>query len=267
MHRTGSCHCHAVAFTVADVPGAAPVGDPGPGQAVACHCTQCRRWSGHFWAATAVPLARFTLGRQDGLTWFASSAGVRRGFCRDCGSSLFWLRDGTDAIEIAAGAFDAPTGLLLGRHDHVPDAGDYYGPEGPPPPPGPAPGRLDGACLCGACRFSLPGPAGPVTACHCHQCRRISGHCSASFDAREDAVTWHDRDSLRTYATPGGSLRGFCGMCGSSLWFRAADGAFSVEAGSIGGPTGGRLAVHIFTAEAGDYYRIDDGLPKAPGPG
>ncbi|MBS0563890.1 MAG: GFA family protein [Proteobacteria bacterium] len=143
------------------------------------------------------------------------------------------------------------------------DAGDYYAPEGPPPAAATAPARLDCSCLCGAAAFSLPGPAGPVTACHCIQCRKLSGHYSASFDADEAQVAWHRRDGMAEYATPGGGRRGYCRECGSSLWFRAADGAFSVEAGAIDGPSGGRLAEHIFTAFKGSYYRIDDGLPQS----
>ncbi|MGB2893467.1 MAG: GFA family protein, partial [Albidovulum sp.] len=119
------------------------------------------------------------------------------------------------------------------------------------------------ACLCGACAFDLPGPAGAITACHCTQCRKLSGHYSASFDADESRLVWRRRAALKEYATPGGGCRGFCSDCGSSLWFRSAAGEFSVEAGSVTGPTGGRLAEHIFVASRGDYYRIDDGLPQS----
>lgn len=257
MIHPGSCHCGAVRFE-AEAP-LRPV--------LACHCTQCRRTSGHFWAATSVPLARFRLLRDDGLAWFRSSARARRGFCRACGASLLWAPDGEDRLSLAAGALDGPTGLALAEHWHKETAGDYYAPEGPPPPPGPAPARLAGSCLCGACRFALPGPAGDITACHCNQCRKLSGHFSASFDAEEAKLDWLSCDTLALYATPGGARRGYCASCGSSLFFRAKDGAVSVEAGAIPGPTGGRLAGHIFVAEKGDYYDLTDGLPQYPGPG
>ena len=119
-----------------------------------------------------------------------------------------------------------------------------------------------GSCLCGANRFELPQPVGGITACHCHQCRKVSGHFVASFDCDETALRWTRRDGLKEYRTPGGASRGFCGHCGSSLYFRAADGSFSVEAGSIDGPTGLRLTEHIFVASKGDYYTLDDGLPQ-----
>lgn len=92
----------------------------------ACHCSQCRKQSGHFWASTDVPRAALTIRGADRLTWFRSSERVRRGFCSTCGSSLFWDPIFRDTIAVAMGAFDAPTGTRLGMHIHVADKGDYY---------------------------------------------------------------------------------------------------------------------------------------------
>ena len=68
----GACLCRAVVFRVA-----APVRP-----VVACHCTQCRKASGHYWAAAAVPTGGLRLIQDDGLAWFRSSATARRGFCK-----------------------------------------------------------------------------------------------------------------------------------------------------------------------------------------
>ena len=252
--HSGSCLCGGVTFE-AEAPLRA---------VIACHCTQCRKTSGHYWAATSVPLGRFSLTSAVTLAWFRSSSEATRGFCKGCGASLFWKPETEPRISIAAGAFDGPTGLSISEHIHKSAAGDYYSPEGPPPPPArTAPAQLHCACLCGGCAFDLPGPSGGITACHCRQCRKLSGHYSASFDADESRLHWRSRATLAEFETPGRGRRGFCTRCGSSLWFRSALGEFSVEAGSVTGPTGGRLADHIFVASKGDYYRIDDGLPQA----
>ncbi len=241
----GSCLCGAVAFEV-DAP-LRPV--------IACHCTQCRKTSGHFWAASSVPEAAFRLTRDDGLQWYRSSDIAERGFCGQCGASLFWHPFGQGTMHFAPGALDGPTGLKVAEEWYLEDAGDYY--------TNPRPAKmLTGSCLCGANLFTLNGDMGEVTACHCTQCRKTSGHFAASFDVEEDELIWAAR-VVREHETPGGSQRGFCPRCGSSLYFRAANGAFAVEAGVIDNPTGGRLTAHIHVVDKGDYYELTDGLPQA----
>ena len=92
----------------------------------ACHCSQCRKHSGHFFASTDVPRTALTIQGADNLKWFHSSAKVRRGFCSTCGSSLFWDPIHKDWIGIAMGAFDLPTETRLKVHIYVADKGDYY---------------------------------------------------------------------------------------------------------------------------------------------
>ncbi len=123
---------------------------------------------------------------------------------------------------------------------------------------------MRGACLCGGVVFEVTSPLREVIACHCTQCRKASGHYAASFDAPEAAITWAAR-SIREYTARGGAQRGFCPSCGSSLHFRSQNG-FSIEAGGIDAPNGGRLTSHIFTADKADYYALTDGLPQHPGP-
>lgn len=112
----GSCECGAVAYVLS-----------GPLRpVVGCHCVQCRKTSGHYAAATQCAVADFTLTQAGGLTWYRSSDTARRGFCRICGSSLFWQEDGTDHISIMAGTIDGATGLTMDRHIHGEAKGDYY---------------------------------------------------------------------------------------------------------------------------------------------
>jgi hypothetical protein len=86
----------------------------------------CRKQSGHFWASTDVPREALTLKGEDAITWFQSSAKVRRGFCSVCGSFLFWDPPSRGNIAIAMGGFDKPTGARLGTHIFTADKGDYY---------------------------------------------------------------------------------------------------------------------------------------------
>ncbi len=115
MHK-GSCNCGAVSFEVA--------GSLHPPDA--CHCTQCRKQSGHYWVSTDVPRGTLTVHGEDKVTWYRSSDKVRRGFCATCGAFLFWDPIGRDKIAIAMGAFDKPTGTHIDKHIFVADKGDYY---------------------------------------------------------------------------------------------------------------------------------------------
>ena len=110
----GSCLCGAVRFTAATT--ARPP--------TACHCSQCRKQSGHYWASVNVPMADFTM--QGKVRWFEASETAKRGFCPVCGATLFWKAHDEDEIAVALGALEAPTGLTLERHIFTDDKGDYY---------------------------------------------------------------------------------------------------------------------------------------------
>ena len=94
-----------------------------------CHCEECRRWHGHVSASTAARKEELVLLEQRGLRWIESprsDARARRGFCAECGSSLFWDPPGRATISIAAGTLEPPTGLRIAAHWYVSQASDYY---------------------------------------------------------------------------------------------------------------------------------------------
>jgi hypothetical protein len=95
-------------------------------QVVGCHCSQCRKQTGHYLPAANVRLKYFEMVEDRGLKWYRASESAGRGFCVECGSTLFWKADGADRIAIAAGTIDGPTGLVTAAHIFVADKGDYY---------------------------------------------------------------------------------------------------------------------------------------------
>jgi hypothetical protein len=90
-----------------------------------CHCGQCRRWHGHAGAYTAADKSRFRLTEQRGLRWFRSSDFAQRGFCAECGSSLFYQHDKANYVAIAAGSLDDSKGLKTVQHIFVAHRGAY----------------------------------------------------------------------------------------------------------------------------------------------
>ena len=113
---TGSCLCGAVAYQVhgslRDV--------------VVCHCAMCRKTHGHYAAYSAAAKSALRMTEERGLRWYQSSPDARRGFCCECGGSVFWESLQRDHISIAAGTLDPPTGLKTTVQIFVDDAGDYY---------------------------------------------------------------------------------------------------------------------------------------------
>ncbi len=78
----GSCLCGQVRF-VAEFPSK---------WCAHCHCSMCRKSHGAgyvTWVGFEQDQVTFTRG-QEQLGWYESSADAQRGFCRNCGSSMFF---------------------------------------------------------------------------------------------------------------------------------------------------------------------------------
>lgn len=114
--HTGSCLCGAVTFKVDG-----PLSD-----VVFCHCGQCRRQTGLYYASTNAAEKDLTIEGAENVTWYQSSDEGRRGFCKHCGSALFWKYQGQAEISIQAGSLDMPTELTPGYHIFCADKGDFY---------------------------------------------------------------------------------------------------------------------------------------------
>ena len=91
--RSGRCNCGAVRFRT-----------QGPlREVVACHCSQCRRQTGLYYAATNVADENIEIEGGDAITWYHASETARRGFCGSCGSALFWKHRDDAHISVLAG--------------------------------------------------------------------------------------------------------------------------------------------------------------------
>lgn len=121
MTSSGRCLCGAVRFTAEEVET----------EHHACHCGMCRRWSGGtpFFATLArnvVFEGSEQLGRYESSEW------AHRGFCRTCGTTLFYFLKPTQSYMMSVGAFDDQAPFRLVRElfiDRKPDgyafAGDH----------------------------------------------------------------------------------------------------------------------------------------------
>jgi hypothetical protein len=123
-----------------------------------------------------------------------------------------------------------------------------------------------GRCLCGGVRFEVHGPLRPIIYCHCTMCRRASGHFDAATACASEDLRLLSAQPLRWYQSSAVARRGFCGTCGSQLfWERLESGRTSIWAGTLDLPTGLKASEHIYVGDKGDYYEITDGLPQRIG--
>lgn len=121
-----------------------------------------------------------------------------------------------------------------------------------------------GSCLCGAVKVEVSCPLPAPDACHCHECRKFSGHYFVSTDVPRAAVTVHGEDKV-TWYTIENVRRGFCSICGCSLfWDPIGRDWTAIALGAFDPPTETKVSKHIFVGEKSDYYEIADGIPQFP---
>lgn len=114
--RTGRCHCGAVSVTVR-------------GEAfgvIACHCDDCQKLHGNYFAMIGAPAADVDLDGGDALRWYDSSPAARRAFCGVCGSRVAKEPVGSGRMLVSVGLFGATTGLRLRKHVWEASKPDWY---------------------------------------------------------------------------------------------------------------------------------------------
>ena len=113
---SGGCHCGSVRYQVTG-----PLRD-----VVNCHCSECQRLNGNFGSHSKARREHLNLLEDRGLNWYAISDGARRGFCQNCGASLFWEALGQAWIGIIVGTLDDTSGMKTLGHIFVSEKADYY---------------------------------------------------------------------------------------------------------------------------------------------
>jgi hypothetical protein len=124
-----------------------------------------------------------------------------------------------------------------------------------------------GGCLCGAVRYEINGRMRDVVNCHCSKCRRFHGHYGAYTSIRLQDLKFIEQRGLKWYhsitdETPN-VFRGFCDICGSSLFWHPKDQEMiAVAAGSLDNSANLKTIGHIWLSQKGDCYTVSDNLPR-----
>ena len=113
--KTGACLCDTVkvlAKTASNKTGA-------------CHCDMCRKWaSGPFMAVDCGTEVSFE--GEENLSIFSSSDWAERGFCKKCGSNLFYKLKETGQFIMAVGVFDDSDSFVFDHQVFIDEKPDYY---------------------------------------------------------------------------------------------------------------------------------------------
>lgn len=94
-HIEGQCHCGGVRVSL-------------PAQAfgiVACHCEDCQKLHGNYFAMLAVPTENVVWSGELKPQWYVSSAQAQRSHCPHCGSRLAKLPADGGRTLVSAGLF------------------------------------------------------------------------------------------------------------------------------------------------------------------
>lgn len=112
---SGKCLCGSVKLECAALPE----------QTTACHCNICRTWSGG-------PFMAFSAGKdvvisgEDNISVYNSSEWAERGFCKQCGSHLFYRMKGAGEYYLPAGLFDIPADTPFGLEVFIDEKPESY---------------------------------------------------------------------------------------------------------------------------------------------
>lgn len=111
----GSCLCGGVRFTAKSM--SRHVG--------ACHCSMCRKWGGGPFMEVACG-TDVDFESQEHIVAYASSAWAERGFCKICGTHLFYRLRETQEYQMPVGLFDPAAGLVFDQQVFIDEKPGYY---------------------------------------------------------------------------------------------------------------------------------------------
>jgi len=125
--------------------------------------------------------------------------------------------------------------------------------------------RINGACVCGAVRWSYDAPFTAMLHCHCSICRKHHGTLFSTFVAGPlDTFHWRaGTEKVGTWQSSAQGKRSFCTVCGSKVPTVNHDARqVFMPAGALEGELGIRPQMHLFTGSRARGHHIHDGLPQ-----
>ena len=118
-----------------------------------------------------------------------------------------------------------------------------------------------GQCLCGAVTLTVEDADLEVHCCHCSMCRRWSG--GPVFAVPVAQVTMQPENQIVRYESSDWAERGFCGRCGTNLFYRLKEpDAYYLMMGLFDDPGQFKLASEIYIDNKPPGYSIAGDHPR-----
>ncbi len=124
---------------------------------------------------------------------------------------------------------------------------------------------ISGGCQCGAVRYQVEGEADHAALCHCADCRASAGAPVVGWIAFKEAQFSLTSGALTTYARASGSIRQFCPICGTGLFFRNAEmlpGVVDIQSATLDDPEAAAPQVQVQCAERLSWMKELAALPE-----
>ncbi|SQI43307.1 Uncharacterized conserved protein [Leminorella richardii] len=111
-----------------------------------------------------------------------------------------------------------------------------------------------GRCLCGSVGITAGKMSRHVGACHCGMCRKWGGGPFLAVDCGTE-VTFSGEEHIGVFRSSEWAERGFCKMCGTSLFYRIVDGQqYAVPIGLFDDAESLVFDIQVFIDRKPDYY-------------
>ncbi len=119
-----------------------------------------------------------------------------------------------------------------------------------------------GSCLCGDVSWSATGTSSMMTHCHCSMCRKTHGAAFGTYLGTEESGFRLERgaDAIVHHESSPGTVRPFCGRCGSVAPYAPRHGRVFFAAGCLDDDPGIRPTAHIFVKSKAPWHEIRDDL-------
>ena len=110
------------------------------------------------------------------------------------------------------------------------------------------------SCICGATRISAKRVSHRVAACHCGMCRKWGGGPLMAVDCGTE-VALDGEENISVFESSKWAERGFCGKCGTHLFYRVkGSGQYVLPVGLFGDDDGFVFDQQLFIDEKPLHY-------------